>query len=177
MKVQYFIYLLFIIFIYLNIINISLCEEIQCGENTIKNCLKCDSSENSDTCSTCEEKYFPFFNDILCLPCSDPLYGQVNCEGNCDNSNYAIDRNVKCEKGGCKEGYYNLKGNCTKCDENHPGCAKCSYELEEGQTQEKFECLECLKGYRKDLNGECQECYKVSVYGGDCFSCSDDISD
>ena len=177
MKVQYFIYLLFIIFIYLNIINISLCEEIQCGENTIKNCLKCDSSENSDTCSACEEKYFPFFNDILCLPCSDPLYGQVNCEGNCDNSNYVIDRNVKCEKGGCKEGYYNLKGNCTKCDENHPGCAKCSYELEEGQTQEKFECLECLKGYRKDLNGECQECYKANVYYGDCFSCSDDISD
>ena len=103
MKVQYFIYLLFIIFIYLNIINISLCEEIQCGENTIKNCLKCDSSENSDTCSACEEKYFPFFNDILCLPCSDPLYGQVNCKGNCDNSNYVIDRNVKCEKSNCME--------------------------------------------------------------------------
>ena len=44
--------------------NLSFASEnsIICGDKSIEHCSKCSSGENSDTCETCEDKYFPIFN-------------------------------------------------------------------------------------------------------------------
>ena len=94
MKDRLFKYSLLIIFLYLNIINISLEEALVCGDNTINNCIECSSA---DTCSSCEDYYFLTINGISCLPCNDPIYGQINCEGKCDGQLYASERNIRCE--------------------------------------------------------------------------------
>ena len=64
-------------------------QALKCDEETIDHCTKCGTGQNSDSCSTCDNKYFQFFNNLLCLPCNDPTYGQIGCEGNCDGTNYA----------------------------------------------------------------------------------------
>ena len=75
---------------------------------TIPNCEEFDP--NTNTCTKCEDKYFPLFHNIFCIPCDDKDYGQVGCGGNCDASKYENDRFAYCEKDGCKEGYYELEG-------------------------------------------------------------------
>lgn len=57
-----------------------------CGEEEIDHCLQCDT-ENNETCSLCEDNYFLFMKNILCLPCDNPLYGQYGCGGKCDENN------------------------------------------------------------------------------------------
>ena len=115
MKIQFFNNFILIIFLFLNIINVSLTQSNSCGD--LKDCYECSPSEKSDICPFCNDKYFSFFNGLLCLPCNDPLYGQVNCEGKCDGVDYKNKRIPNCEEKGCKEGYYNINGNCTKCNE------------------------------------------------------------
>ena len=110
---------------------ISIYQDSICDGKAINHCTKCNSGENSDSCAICENKYFPFFNNLLCLPCNDSIYGQIGCEGNCDGSNYIKTRNVFCEEGGCKVGFYNLNGICRNCSEGSPGCLKCIYEVQE----------------------------------------------
>ena len=78
------------------------------------------------------------------------------------------------KKKGCKEGYYNINGNCTKCNEYFPNCAKCSFEIEENPTDNKYSCLECAKGYKFDSNGECKACHIVEKDSGKYLSCSDE---
>ena len=130
-----------------------------CDGKTINHCTKCNSGENSDGCAICENKYFPFFNNLLCLPCNDSIYGQIGCEGNCDGSNYVKTRNAFCEEGGCKEGFYNLNGICRNCSEGSPGCLKCTYEVQEGQTKEDFICHKCINNeYRLTEFGTCEHC-------------------
>ena len=85
-------------------------EVVECDGKIINHCKKCNSGENSDTCALCEDKYFSFFNDLLCLPCNDSTYGQIGCEGNCNGTDYINSRFISCEKGGCKEGYFNIEG-------------------------------------------------------------------
>ena len=53
------------------------CHDLKCSEETIDHCTKCDAGENSDGCLTCEDKYFQFFNNLLCLLCNDSTYGQI----------------------------------------------------------------------------------------------------
>ena len=59
MKIHFFNNLILIIFLFLNIINVSFNQEISCGD--LKDCKKCDSSEKSDICPSCEDEYFSFF--------------------------------------------------------------------------------------------------------------------
>ena len=172
MKIHFFNNLILIIFFGLNIINVSFNQEISCGD--LKDCKKCDSSEKSNLCPSCEDEYFSFFNGLLCLPCNDSLYGQVNCEGKCDGVDYKKKRIPNCEEKGCKEGYYNINGNCTKCNEYFPKCAKCSFEIEETAKDSTYSCLECVKGYKLDLNGECKACPIVEREGGKYLSCSNE---
>ena len=77
--------------------------ESKCDDNIISHCSKCNTGEDSDTCATCDDKYFPFLSDLICLPCNDSLYGQIGCAGKCDGSDFMNDHFVSCEKGTCKK--------------------------------------------------------------------------
>ena len=126
---------------------------LKCAEETIDHCNKCDTGENSDSCSICEDKYFQFFNNLLCLPCNDSTYGQIGCIGKCSGTNYIETRNVLCEEDGCKEGYYYMNGICTKCSIGSKGCSTCTME-----NKGSFVCKECLNNYRLTEEGVCKKC-------------------
>ena len=133
-------------------------EDIKCNENTIKNCRKCKTGENSDSCEVCDDKYFPFFSDLFCLPCNDLTYGQIGCEGNCDGTNYTKTRFPLCEINGCKEGYYNLNGICESCNISSPGWKICTYEVQEDKSRGNFVCHECINSEYRLSDGKCEHC-------------------
>ena len=80
-------------------------KSLKCGDYEIENCISCNSTNKNETCGKCKDKHFLFFNDLLCLPCDHPYYGQFHCGGNCDGRKYIENRMPICEEGGCKEGY------------------------------------------------------------------------
>ena len=96
-------------FLFFKLISFSL--NLQCNDEKIDNCIKHIEYEDKyncqkgkiKKCAQCEDKYFSFLNGFLCIPCDDPMYGQVGCERKCDGYNYNYARNIKCEV--CKEGY------------------------------------------------------------------------
>ena len=148
------------IFIWILLLNIVLAAEYarKCGDEVIDHCTKCNTGENSDNCEKCEDKYFPFFNNLLCLPCNDSTYGQIGCQGNCDGSNYVETRFAFCEEGGCKGGYYNLNGICMKCSEGADHCINCTYEVQEESTNGNFICHQCENNtYRLTEHGTCEK--------------------
>ena len=118
---------------------------LEIDEDNISNCNKyaeCVDKQNCEfgekECEECEDKYFPFYNGLLCLPCDESIYGNIGCGGKCDGSNYVNTRNIICEEGGCKEGFYNLGGICLPCyNSSDKNCAKCSYS-----SKNDFKCLE-----------------------------------
>ena len=57
---------------------------LQCGEENIEHCLKCGEGAEVNSCQTCEDKYFPFLDNVLCLPCDDPKFGEAGCGGQCN---------------------------------------------------------------------------------------------
>lgn len=141
------------------IINISKFSSLECNDQLIDHCTQCNSGDNSDSCAKCEEKYFPFFNDLLCLPCDDAIYGQSGCKGKCDATNYIIQRNVMCELGSCKEGFYYMNGICTPFNKTSPGCSKCTYEVQEKETKGNLTCNECESNeYKLNEFGKCEKC-------------------
>ena len=78
------------------ILSLIICKSnaLKCGEEEIDNCLQCGTGEASNTCLKCKDKHFLFFNNMFCIPCDDPTYGQIGCGGNCDSSHYNQFRNV-----------------------------------------------------------------------------------
>ena len=162
---------------------------MKCGDEVIENCHKCGTGDKKNTCAQCKDKHFPFFNDLFCIPCDDPLYGQVGCGGNCDATNYLDTRNIICEKDGCKEGYYNLNGFCIPCSTGSPECKRCSVTLNENN-EEEFKCLECINNnYYLDPNdGKCYSygCYSYcrkcnytnfnDYYDSICYECENGFS-
>lgn len=126
-----------------------------CNGKLIKNCKQCNSDKNG--CAVCNEHFFPFFDE--CYKCDDEIYGQIGCGGNCDGTNYKKNGVPLCEKGGCKEGYYNLNGICFECDVGSPGCSNCTYEVQETGTEGNFICLGCKSNeYKLTEKGTCQKC-------------------
>ena len=160
MKIKFLIYFLLTFFFISS-------KELQCEDEKIEHCTKCNTGDDSDSCSTCEEKYFPFFSDLLCYPCNDPLYGQEGCIGKCNSTNITYFRHALCEEGGCKEGFYYEDGNCYNCSMRQNGCKKCSYKKQENQIYGNVICLECKNSsYNLTEDGKCQLC---SAY--DCEDC------
>ena len=143
-------------------------EASKCGGEVIDHCIKCNSGESSDSCLTCENKYFLFFNDLLCLPCDDSIYGQIGCKGNCDGTDYLETRNIFCDEGQCKEGFYYLNGICTNCSKESTGCSKCTYEIKENSTKGNFICEECESNeYKLNEFGMCEHCQLME----NCVNC------
>ena len=132
---------------------------LNCASHTVKNCEKYDLENHS--CTKCNDKYFPLFHNLFCLPCDDKEYGQVGCGGNCDSSSFENDRFVYCEENKCKEGFIGYLGLCFNCSLESPGCKKCSVEAKniEGQMDYNFSCQECISdAYKINENGICQKC-------------------
>ena len=135
-----------------------------CGEEEIDHCLECGTGDNSETCNKCDDKFFLFMNNVLCLPCDDPLYGMYGCGGKCDGTNYLETRNVLCEENGCKEGYYYLQGFCIPCSIPSSACGKCTYSPPPGTNSNEtllnhFECTECINNQYILRDGFCSHCY------------------
>ena len=119
---------------------------LQCGDENIDHCEECGTGAAINTCAKCEDNYFLFLFNYLCLPCDHKTYGDSGCEGKCrlDDSIGLI-----CDEFGCKDGYYSLdKISCMNCDAlGHNFCSKCSYLPPSGksasETDERiFDCQE-----------------------------------
>ena len=133
-------------------------EAKQCGEETIDNCKDCGKFESIyDSCGTCQDNHFPLMDNLLCIACNDPLYGQAACEGNCDSSEYITSSNVLCDN--CIEGYYSLNGLCYRCNIGNEGCKKCTYLPENINNDTKiFKCQECISSEYKLEENACRKC-------------------
>ena len=126
----------------------------------------------------CENNYFPFLSNVLCLPCDHYLYGNIGCGGKCDSSKYEETRNILCEEGGCKEGFYNIEGICFPCSVGDDYCTKCTYEPEikinyngvitANDTNLKYyKCQACISNkYRINEYGRCDHCFILN-----CLNC------
>ena len=133
---------------------------LKCDDETKDQCKKCNIGEDSDSCATCEDKYFNFFSDLFCYPCNHPRYGQEACEGKCNSTKFTSLRYALCEEDGCKEGFYNYNGRCYNCSLELPGCTKCTYEKKENSLYRELKCLECEnEDYNLTEYGSYQLCY------------------
>ena len=146
--------------IFYSFLSLILCAShaLKCGKEKIENCTKCGTGDSVNSCGQCNDKYFPVINNLYCLPCGDPIFGQIGCEGNCNSSNILNDRLVMCNENDCKEGYYNLNGICFKCSEGLDSCKKCSTILKSNGEKE-YRCDECLNNeYIINDYGQCIHC-------------------
>ena len=68
-------------FLFYCILSLVFCrvDVMKCGDEVIENCVKYGTGEESNTGTQCKDKHFPFFHNLFCIPCDDPLYGQVGC--------------------------------------------------------------------------------------------------
>ena len=136
---------------------------LQCGEENIKHCLECGVGTNKNTCKKCEDKYFLFLENLLCLPCDDKIYGQIGCGGKCSLIN-SDPFSILCEKEGCKDGFYNLNNICQKCSDFDSKCGKCTYDPPSGYSSKKtvsryFNCIEYANDqFSMEIPGESWSC-------------------
>ena len=132
---------------------------LKCGEQEIENCIECDKGSTLGACAKCQDNYFLFFHNLMCIACNNETFGQIGCEGNCDGSRFTTDRFAYCNKDDCKEGYYNLNGLCFRCSEGSPGCKKCIITSEKEEEDPKYICQECLSNeYNLTEYGYCVHC-------------------
>ena len=150
------------VFLILLILIINLSNEradvMKCGEEQINNCKECGKGEESNSCAVCEVDHFLLLENLLCIPCTDPILGQVGCQGECDSSDYSTSGFAYCKE--CKEGYYNLEGLCHECEEGSPGCKECTYAYEETDENKRFKCQKCVneEEYILNENFHCEKC-------------------
>ena len=126
---------------------------LKCQENTIDNCIKCGTGENSDKCSSCQEKYFLALDGEVCIKCDDAYYGMAGCSGTCTLMKEKS--NVKCQEGSCKTGYYELTpGYCAICSLTDQNCIECEYLKDKNE----FKCKKCNDYYFPNEDGICEKC-------------------
>ena len=133
---------------------------LECGENQIENCKEC-SKEVGDSCGICEPNHFPLLENLFCLPCNDPRYGQVGCKGECVRTNNTDSPFIYCTE--CEKGFFNEDGICRNCSEILSGCSECAYEKVGSSDEEKLKCKKCLN----------EEEYSLNELSGKCIHCSD----
>ena len=138
-------------------------ETLKCGGEQIENCQECGSS-NLDECAQCKNNHFSLLENLLCIPCDDPIYGQIGCKGTCNPEGYSETGFALCDE--CKTGFYNIEGLCYRCSINSKECAECTYE-EEGSEEKVFKCTKCSSNeYRVNERFYCEKCYIDN-----CLSC------
>ena len=134
-------------------------KDLKCGDEYIKNCSECDKNENLNSCKICDDNYFPFLENSLCLPCDDNLYGQPGCSGKCSGTDLDISHKgkFKCD-GECKEGYYKLDNICEPCSSKDSNCGKCIIDPDLGDVI----CKECINNQYILIDGRCLGCRLAS---------------
>ena len=147
MKNSFFLLSILILIFYVN--------NLQCGEENIEHCLECNQTD-INSCEKCEDKYFPFLENVFCLPCDHNMYGEEGCGGKCTYNN---SMEFSCEENKCKEGYFSYFNQCRKCSYWSSYCGKCTYESE----SDSYNCIECLSNqYKMTNNGYCTKCYMLN---------------
>lgn len=133
---------------------------LNCFAHTVENCKILD--KNTNECTKCEDKYFPLYHNLFCIPCDDKYYGQIGCEGNCDGSKFENHRFAYCEENACRKGFYYWEGLCLNCSLASPGCKNCLTTeniTDDNQLYYEFKCLECLSNeYKMNEFGICEKC-------------------
>ena len=134
-------------------------KDLQCGDEYIKNCSECDKNENLNSCKICDDNYFPFLENSICIPCDDNLYGQPGCSGKCSGTDLDISHKgkFKCD-GECKEGYYKLDNICEPCSSKDSNCGKCIIDPDLGDVI----CKECINNQYILIDGRCLGCRLAS---------------
>ena len=101
---------------------------------------------------------FSLLENLLFLSCDDPLYGQIECKGECNASDYSHSGFAYCSE--CKDGFYNLEGMCHNCSIGSDFCSNCTYEPEVEGGAKKFKCTKCLNDEEYILNEDhyCTRC-------------------
>ena len=143
---------------------------ITCGEEQIDHCEVCNED---NTCAKCEDKYFPFLFNYLCLPCDHMHYGDSGCDGNCQNDDTL---GVICDEFGCKSGFYSIdKLTCMNCNSvGTENCALCTNLPPAGkaanETDERiFQCQQCINNkYAVLSDGKCHHCYRQNSHCSEC---------
>ena len=94
--------------------------------------------------------------------------GCLKCTYEVSEKNENGNGNFVCNE--CLSDEYRLTENnvCEKCQ--LANCEKCFFNKSDN---ENVECDICDEGYYKNSAGECEVCYSVSIYGGDCKVCSE----
>ena len=138
-------------------------------------CLLCTQRSLSyDLCVSCNDNYYPIFNE------SFNIYSYINCYK--DPEKYYLDINdstykqcyYTCQK--CNISGNNETHNCISCDKNYPysynyNCYNnCDYYFYYDNEKEKYFCtekLECPQNFSKliSLKRQCiEECYNDDIY-------------
>ena len=149
---------------------------LTCGNEEIAHCLVCGTGESENRCAQCENNYFPFLFNYMCLPCDHLGYGDYGCQGNCTIGSLSDNFTLTCDEFGCKPGFYSLlKKTCINCNsEGSLNCALCTNYPPEGKTAEEtnervFQCQECINDeYKIFQDGRCHHC---SPYHRHCSKC------
>ena len=155
---------------------------LQCGVENIENCLECDIGSKINSCRKCEDNYFLFLDNVLCLPCDDQKYGQIGCNGKCSS---IIDydskqRDIYCLDD-CKEEYFKVNNICKPCSTGISNCRICEYDPPTGiNNLANLKCTACSSNQYILQNDDktcqrcpilnCNLCYKgVNII---CYSCN-----
>lgn len=102
---------------------------LSCGVENIAHCYECGEGSEINSCKTCDNKYFPFLDNVLCLPCDHEIYGQIWCNGICSNTiHYDLKQSEFNCLGVCKVGYFKLNNKCVPCSYYISNCINCGYD-------------------------------------------------
>ena len=171
----------------LSILILSLFQHIitlQCDDEQIDNCAACSKEKGeTDTCAKCEDNYFQFLSNYLCLPCDHDMYGDPGCQGTpycakCSylpplpyNANETEAREFTCNECLDNTNYRVLNdGQCHHCYKDY--CSECHFY----EDTSKSVCDKCFYDYYLS-DGNCKKCRHYGIYGGYCRQCTDDITD
>ena len=76
-----------LLIIFFTLSSFQLIFSLKCGDEQIYNCEICSTVDGEiGTCAKCEDNYFQFLFNYMCLPCDHKTYGDVGCQGNCQRT-------------------------------------------------------------------------------------------
>ena len=148
--------LLLILNLFNSLLNSS--QALKCHEETIDHCTKCDTGENSDSCSSCESKYFLFLIIyyvylVITLNLAKSVAKEIAMQ-----TIISILEMFFVKKVDAKKGFTIWTVYVEIAQWLLQGCLKCTYEVSEKNENGNgnFVCNECLSDeYRLTENNVC----------------------